>query len=311
MVFFGTPDLAVPYLHAMQHAGHNVCMVVTQPDRPAGRGQQLRPSPVKRAGEEAGLPVLQPASCRDRGFLQALHEARAECGVVVAYGQILPPEVLACPEHGCLNVHYSLLPSLRGAAPVQWALMLGLKETGVTVQLMSAELDAGDIIIAERVPIDEEDNAESLLKKLNGVGPSLLLQALDMVDKGQVKLTPQDETQVTWAPPLTAEHCHIDWSKPAEDIRNLVRACAPRPGAFTFRGNRRIKVLRAAVVSDTSMGQRGQPGTLAEKTHDGHPVVWAGRDALALLEVQAEGKQRMSGEAFARGARFEPGERLS
>jgi methionyl-tRNA formyltransferase len=311
IAFFGTPDLAVPYLDALVAAGHRTRVVVTQPDRPAGRGRAVQPGAVKRAAQRLGLPLLQPESCRDESLHRALRESRAEMGVVVAYGNLLPCEVLDCPERGCVNVHYSLLPELRGAAPVQRALMAGMSETGVTLQWMSPELDAGDIIVAEAVAIDPDDNAATLFARLNGVGPRLLLDALALLARGEAPRTPQDEARVTWAPDLSKDDCHLDWTASAEQVRNVVRACAPRPGAFTLRGERRLKVLRAQVVAGRAPGGEGPPGTLAETTHDGHPVVHAGSGAVALTEVQPEGKQPMSGEEFARGARFSPGERLA
>jgi methionyl-tRNA formyltransferase len=311
IAFFGTPDLAVPYLHALIAAGHDVRAVVTQPDRPAGRGRAVQPCAVKCAAQRLGLPLLQPESCRDESLHRALRESGAETGVVVAYGNLLPCEVLDCPERGCVNVHYSLLPKLRGAAPVQRALMAGMAETGVTVQWMSPELDAGEIIRAEAVAIDPDDDTATLFARLNGVGPGLLLHALALVARGEAPRTPQDEAQVTWAPELSKDDCHIDWTASAEQIRNVVRACAPRPGAFTVRGGRRLKVLNAEVVAGVAPGEGGQPGTLAETTHDGHPVVHAGSGAVVLSEVQPEGKQPMSGEEFARGARFLPGERFA
>ena len=311
IVFFGTPDIAVPYLHALAESGHDLCAVVTQPDRPAGRGREVRSSAVKVAAEQLGLAVLQPESCREPALHRRLRSADADLGVVVAYGNLLPCEVLDCPHGGCVNVHYSLLPALRGAAPVQHALLEGLTETGVTVQWMSPELDAGDIIAAERVAVDLADNAATLLSRLNEVGPGLLLRALGLIAEGRAPRTPQDEGKVTWAPALTGADCRIDWTEPAQRVRDRVRACAPRPGAFTLRSGRRLKVLRAEVAPSALSAGEGQPGAVAETDHRGCPVVHAGRGAVALVEVQPEGKQVMSGEAYARGARLSPGEKLS
>ena len=308
IVYFGTPDIAVPYLRALTDAGHDLRLVVTQPDRPAGRGQDLRASPVKLAAQALGLPVCQPESCRDLALQRAIRDSGAELGVVVAYGKLLPCDLLECPSHGCLNVHYSLLPQLRGAAPVQRALLAGMAETGVTVQWMGAELDAGDILLAERVPIDRQDDCAALFAKLNAVGVPLLLCALRLISRGEARRTAQDESRVTWAPELSKDECRIDWSWPAARIRELVRACAPRPGAFTFRGGRRLKVLRAEVVPPDAAGGEGQPGTLAETRYQGYPVVHAGTGAVALVQVQPEGRQPMSGAEFARGARFARGE---
>jgi methionyl-tRNA formyltransferase len=311
VAFFGTPEIAVPYLEALIEAGHEVRAAVTQPDRPAGRGRDLRAGAVKVAAEARGLPVLQPESCREPEFAQALRESGAEMGVVVAYGNLLPCEVLDCPQSGCVNVHYSLLPELRGAAPVQRALLAGLAQTGVTVQWMSPELDAGDVVCAESVPIEPDDDSASLFARLNAVGPDLLLQALRMIAEGVAPRTPQDPARITWAPPLTKADCRIDWSEPAERVRNRIRACAPRPGAFTVRGERRLKVLKADIAPVQACVGEGQPGTLAEMLWEGYPVVYTGCGALALTEVQPEGRPPMPGADYARGARSSPGERLA
>ncbi|MGQ9732665.1 MAG: methionyl-tRNA formyltransferase, partial [Candidatus Zipacnadales bacterium] len=295
IAFFGTPSIAVPYLEALVDAGHELCTVITQPDRPAGRGQKLRASAVKEAALRLGIPVLQPKSCRDLGLQQAIREAGAELGVVVAYGNLLPPDLLVCPIQGCINVHYSLLPQLRGAAPVQHALLKGLSQTGVTIQWMSPQLDAGDIIVAEPVAIHRNDDCGILFEKLNAVGPKLLLHAVSLIACGKAPRLPQDESQASWAPPLTRFDCCIDWSVPAEHIRNLVRACSPRPGAFTFWRGRRLKLLRVETVDrDLPLGE-GIPGALAEVSLQGDPVVYAGVGAVALLRVQPEGKQPMAG----------------
>lgn len=309
--FFGTPNVAVPYLQALLDAGHEVCAVVSQPDRPAGRGRDVRPTPVKELALDSHLTVLQPETCGCPEFAEALAGNRPEVGVAVAYGQLIPPNILDCPQHGCLNVHYSLLPALRGGAPVQHALLRGLCETGVTVQTMAPELDAGDILLQERVPILPEDNSLDLFERLNESGPPGLLRALELVASGEARPTPQDESGVSWAPELSKEDCRIDWTRSAESIRNQVRACAPRPGAFAFRGKRRLKVLAAEVVEGPLPEGGGGPGAIAEHAGADSPVVMAGDGALALRTVQPEGKRAMSGEEWARGARLEPGEMLT
>jgi len=309
VAFFGTPDSAVPYLRGLLAAGHEVCAVVTQPDRPAGRGRELTPPPVKATAEALDLVVLQPESCGDAAFVSSLRCRLAEIGVVVAYGNILPPPLLECPDHGCVNVHYSLLPALRGAAPVQRALWAGMEETGVTVQWMASELDAGDIILQEPVPIRPDDSQETLFARLSGAGVPLLLRALELIAEGPAPRIPQDESKATWAPELSKGECHIDWSQSAAHICNVVAACSPRPGAYTFRHGRRLKVLAARVVSREQVGDGGEPGAFVELADDGSPVIAAGCGAVVLLTVQPEGRRAMSGEAFARGARLVPGER--
>jgi len=311
VAFFGTPDLAVPYLEALVESPHEVCVVVTQPDRVAGRGRDLRSPPVKSAAQRRGLCVLQPADCGEEWVTVALAGCAPEIGVVVAYGQILPPALLGCPSQRCLNVHYSLLPALRGAAPVQHALLEGLTETGVTLQWMSEELDAGDIILQERVAIEPEDNQATLFERLTTVGVPLLLQALDPIAAGIAPRTAQDPARATWAPELTTSQCRIDWSQPAERVRNLVRACNPRPGAYALRGGRRLKVLSVEVVKQMGRGEGGPPGSFVELDAKGRPVVRAGEGTVALVEVQPEGRRVMSGADFARGAKLSAGERLA
>lgn len=310
VAFFGTPDLAVPYLRGLFASGHEICAVVTQPDRPAGRGRKLGPPPTKRAASDLGVPILQPESCGDGTFLSALRRHQPEIGVVVAYGNLLPSPLLDCPARGCVNVHYSLLPALRGAAPVQRALLSGMAETGVTVQWMAPELDAGDIILQESVPVEPGDNQESLFARLTEAGVPLLLEALDLVAAGTAPRILQDESQVTWAPELTKAECRIDWSRSADEIRNLVAACSPRPGAYAFRGGRRVKVLAARAASESG-GHGGEVGTFVELDKDGCPVVAAGTGAVVLVTVQPEGRRWMSGDAYARGARLSPGESLA
>ncbi len=310
IAFFGTPNVAVPYLEALVGSRHDVCAVVTQPDRPAGRGQGLRAPAVKSAAEQRALCVLQPETCRAEEFAGAFRDCRPELGVVVAYGQILPPAVLACPPLGCVNVHYSLLPTLRGAAPVQHALLQGLLETGVTVQWMAAELDAGDVILQQTVPIEPDDTQVALFERLTAAGVPALLEALDAIEAGRAPHVSQDASQATWAPELTPEQCRIDWSCPAETIRNLVRACNPRPGAFTFRGERRLKVLAAEPPGESPECGEGHIPGLVEIDLAGRPVVGTGRGRLTLVAVQPEGRKAMSGAEFARGARFARGERL-
>ncbi len=255
-----------------------------------------------------GLPVLQPELCGDGTFLSTLRQHGPEIVVVVAYGNLLPPPLLECPALGCVNVHYSLLPALRGAAPVQRALLNGMHETGVTVQWMAPELDAGDIILQASLPVEPDDNQESLFARLTEAGVRVLLEALDLVAAGTAPRIPQDDSQVTWAPELTRAECRIDWARPAREIRNLVAACSPRPGAYALRGGRRLKVLAARVASRTASGHGGEAGTFVELDQEGCPLIAAGTDAIALVRVQPEGRRAMAGDEYARGARLSPGE---
>ncbi len=310
IAFFGTPGVAVPYLEALTRSPHEVCAVVTQPDRVAGRGQNVRPPAVKSAAQARALCLLQPETCRAEEFTEAFRACRPEIGVVVAYGQILPPSVLVCPPRGCLNVHYSLLPALRGAAPVQHALLQGLDETGVTVQWMAEQLDAGDIVLQERVPVEPDDNQTALFERLTAVGVRLLLRALELIEVGEAPRTPQDSARATWASELTADQCRIDWSRPAEEVRNLVRACTPKPGAYTYRRGRRLKVVAVEVVREIPASDEGHTPGHVEMDSAGRLVVKAGVGAVTLVAVQPEGRRAMPGAEYARGARFSAGEKL-
>jgi methionyl-tRNA formyltransferase len=305
VVFFGTADFAVPSLQALvNHNGTDVVLVVTQPDRPSGRGRQLSESPVKSTATAAGLPVLQPMRLRSRALLHDLAALKAHFFIVAAYGRILPEALLAVPSAGCINVHGSLLPAYRGAAPIQRALMDGCEVTGVTTIAMSPELDAGDILMAAPVRVGPDDNAATLGHRLADTGARLLLATIAGVLDGSVIGMPQDPTLATYAPPITPEDTYMDWSAPSERLRNLIRAMAPRPGAVTWHRGKRLKVLRAATAD---LSKAGTPGTVVE-VGTAHVVVAAGKGALALQEVQPEGRRAMSAGDWARGVRLSLGE---
>ncbi len=309
IAFFGTPASAVPYLRALNGAGHDPVAVVSQPDRPAGRGRKSRPSPVREAAEELGLTVLTPESAADVEFIEVLRGHAPELGVVVAYGQILRPDLLELPPAGFVNVHYSLLPALRGAAPVYGALLRGLDVTGVTIQHMAEELDAGDIILRREVPIAENDTRGTLTDRLTDIGVDLLLQAVSLIAAGAAPGTPQDHSTATYVGRVTAGDCRIDWGAPAGDIRNLVRACTPWPGAWSTLRGRRLKVQAVNVVQ-SSLSEGGREGELVEVTSKGGPVVAAGGGAVEIVHLQPEGRQSMSGGEFLRGARLDIGDRF-
>lgn len=307
IAFFGTPPPAVPYLRAVDDAGHDVVAAVTQPDRPAGRGRTLQPSAVKVAAEEHGLPVMTPESAADDDFLRALSGKRPDLGVVVAYGQILVRELLELPALGFVNVHYSLLPELRGAAPVYGALRQGLDRTGVTVQFMAEELDAGDIILQREMPIEPEDNRETLTNRLTEVGVGLLLESMELIEAGKAPRVEQDHSRATYVGRVSVEDCRIEWSADAGDVRNLVRACTPWPGAWCMLRDTRVKVQDVAVVQNV-LTQEGRPGEIVEIPNSGGPVVLAGDHAVEIRRLQPAGRQPMSGEEFLRGARLEVGD---
>ncbi|MGC9317556.1 MAG: methionyl-tRNA formyltransferase [Armatimonadota bacterium] len=307
IAFFGTPPPAVPYLRALDDAGHEIVAVVTQPDRPAGRGRKVRPGAVKVAAEERGLEAMTPDSAADDAFLERLRQKRPDAGVVVAYGQILVRELLDLPPLGFVNVHYSLLPELRGAAPVYGALRQGLDRTGVTIQFMADELDAGDIILQRETAIEPEDNRETLTNRLTEIGVDLLLEAVELIEAERAPRVQQDHARSTYVGRVTPEDCRIDWAAEAGDLRNLVRACTPWPGAWCMLEDTRVKVQDVAVVQNV-LTQEGRPGEIVEIPSSGGPVVLAGRHAVEIRRLQPAGRQPMSGEQFLRGARLQVGD---
>jgi len=310
VVFFGTPELAVPYLDAICAAGHEVLAVVTQPDRPAGRGRRLRPSPVKQAARQRGLRVLEPQKASDRQFIAGIRQLAPDLGVVVAYGQILRPALLQTASLGFVNVHYSLLPEFRGAAPVYAALRAGLTETGVTVQYMAEQLDAGDIILQRVVPILDDDDQGTLTARLTAVGVELLVQALELLAEGRAPRVPQEHARATMVGRIEPEDCRIDWTWSAAEIRNLVRACTPWPGAWCMWSGRRLRVERVAVVQN-DLKHGGEPGEVVEIDRRWGPVICTGAGYLVIEQLRPEGRRSMTGAEFLRGAHMQVGDRLS
>ncbi len=307
IVFFGTPQLSVPYLEALCAAGHQLVAVVTQPDRPGRRGRQPVAGPIKVAAQKRRLPLLQPERVGEAA--PHLEEVQTDVGVVVAYGQILTAAVRECPRLGCLNVHYSLLPKLRGAAPVQRALIQGLATTGITIQRMSSALDAGNILLQEAVRIEPDDDQQTLCERLTLAGTKLALTALEPLAAGKLKGCPQDPAEATWAPRLTKAECAIDWSLPAQQVRALIHGCSPSPGAHTIFRGRRLRLLRARVWPfATAPG--GAAGQLVEMPQQKLGVL-CGAGAVELFGVQPEGRRVMTGPEFVRGARLGPREQFS
>jgi methionyl-tRNA formyltransferase len=299
VAFMGSPDFAVPSLERLLADGHAVSLVVTQPDRPAGRGQALRPPAVKTAALRAGLALLQPERLADPAILAALRAARPDAIVVVAFGQFLPRAVRELPPQGCLNVHASLLPRYRGAAPIARAIMAGDVETGVTIMRVEARMDAGPTLLRRVCAIHPDDDAGSLHDRLAPLGAEALGTALDLLARGQAAWLPQDEGLATSAPKLTDADCRLDLGRESQRLANQVRGLSPAPGAhLALDGGRRLKVLRAA-----PRPLAGLPGVVLA-VEDGALVVGAGGGALALLEVQPQGKRRMAGAEYARGRRL-------
>ena len=309
LVCFGTPALAAEYLAALA-AHHDVAGVVTQPDRRLGRGQKLVTPPLKQAALALGVPVLQPGRLSDPGWREELRAWAADVFVVVAYGHLLPRSLIKMPALASVNVHYSLLPQFRGAAPVQHALLQGLTRTGVTVQYMAVELDAGDIILQQATDIDAQDNAATLTARLTKLGISLVLEALDLIAQGQAVGRPQDQAAATCAPALTKQEGIIDWCRPAQTIVNQVRACFPWPGATSALAGRYLKITRAAVVEGVVSRHEGNCGEIVEIRPVEGFVVQARGGAVLVQELQPAGRRVMAAGEFLRGARLSAGMRL-
>jgi methionyl-tRNA formyltransferase len=306
LLFMGTSPFAVPTLHRLMEAPeHTVQAVVTQPDRPSGRGGKMAMSPVKEAAESAGLPLLQPEKVRAKEFAVTVREMAPEIIVVAAFGQIIPQRLLNIPPLGCINVHGSLLPRWRGAAPMQYSLMAGDAETGVTTMMMDAGLDTGDILLQAALPLEDIEDLAMLESRLAAVGADLLMQTLDAFRRGDCPRIPQNPEGVTLSPSLPPDIGLLDWNHPASDLHNLIRGVTPKPGAYTFYQGKRLKVWRSEVVA----GSDSLPGTI-ENIGAGGITIGTSKGALHLREVQPESKGRMAADAWARGARLTPGQKL-
>ncbi|GBD39679.1 Methionyl-tRNA formyltransferase [bacterium HR37] len=297
----GTPEFAVPSLKALIESGDEVVAVVTQPDKPKGRGLEVTPPPVKILAQKYGIPVLQPQKIKTEEFLKQLEELRPDIICVVAYGKILPKDILELPRYGCINVHASLLPKYRGAAPINWAIIRGEKVTGITTMKMDEGMDTGDILLQREVPIEDEDTAETLSHKLSLTGAEVLIETLNLLKEGKLKPIPQNHSQATYAPMLKKEDGKIDWGKTAEEIKNLVRGTLPWPGAYTFLDNKILKVYKVRVVE----GQ-GKPGEVIKSDKETLRVA-TGENALDILELQIEGGKRLDTATFLRGRKIREG----
>jgi methionyl-tRNA formyltransferase len=304
VLFFGTPEFSLPTLRALLDS-HEVVGVVTQPDRPSGRGQKLAASPVKRLAVERRLPVLQPERVRGSEWAQRLKALAPEVSVVAAFGQILPKAILDAPDKGSINVHASLLPRWRGAAPVAWALIRGETETGVTIFLMDEGMDTGPILLQERTPIFPEESAGELALRLSQIGAALLVKTLDSLDR--LIPTPQNSEVATFAPRLTKEDGRINWSETARSLVNRVRGCNPWPGAAArWRGGRMI-VWRGEALDEAVSAK---PGTLV-KSLSGRLAIATGGGLFLPREVQPENRRSMTWEEFINGFRLAPGDRFN
>lgn len=302
IIFMGTPEFAVPSLDALLNSKHNVAAIATQPDKPAGREKRLTPPPVKVRALKAGLTVLQPERIKDEGFIKTLSELNADIIVVAAFGKILPAKILHLPRYGCVNIHASLLPKYRGAAPINWAIINGEKETGITIMQMDEGLDTGGILLKERIPIAKDDTAGTLSVMLSQIGAKLLIKALEAIDVGNIKAIPQDNSKASFAPILNKGDGRIDWTREAEDIYNMVRGMDPWPGAFTYYKGGVWRVWKTAVGND----KNETPGMVI--SIDGGKIdVACGKGVLSITEMQPANRKKMAASDFLRGHKIETG----
>ena len=306
IIFMGTPDFAVGTLEEIIKAGHEVALVVTQPDKPKGRGGAVQFPPVKECAIAHNLPVFQPEKVKETANIEYLRQFEPDMIVVAAFGQILPKAILDMPKYDCINVHASLLPKYRGAAPIQWAILNGDEFTGVTIQRMDIGVDCGDMIAKKQIRIAEDETGGSLFDKLAKVGATLCVETMERIEKGNVEYIPQDHEQATHVSMIDKELGNIDWTKPAVEIERLVRGLNPWPSAFTHLNSKTFKVWKAKVIAENSSMK---PGTVCKVTKDSLEVQ-TGEGVLSLLEVQLEGKKRMEVDAFLRGCQIEEGTRL-
>ena len=307
IVFMGTPDFSVPALKALVEAGHEVAAVVTQPDRPRGRGKELQMTPVKVQALAYGIPVYQPEKVKDPAFVEILRNLQPEVIVVIAFGQILSRDILDLPPYGCINIHASLLPKYRGAAPIQWAVIDGEKETGVTTMMMDVGLDTGDMLEKTVIPLDPKETGGSLFDKLSQAGGPLILSTLEKLKAGTAVRTPQTDEDSTYAKMLTKSLGQIDWSMEAAAIERLIRGLNPWPSAYTFVHGKTLKIWDADVLKESSDG--AAPGQII-RTDPHSLIVAAGEALLFIRELQLEGKKRMDVETLLRGYTIEKGEIL-
>jgi len=308
IVFMGTPDFALPSLEALLHGPDHVAAVVTQPDRPRGRGRRPGPSPVKEAAERAGLPVYQPVKARAPEFVQAMREVAPDLLVVAAYGQILPQALLDVPGIMPINVHGSLLPKYRGAAPIQWAILEGETETGITIMEMDAGMDTGPMLLRGALPIGPEETFGQLYPRMARLGADLLVKALGELHRGTLVPVPQPGEGVSFAPPIRSEMAEIDWAQPARRIAGLIRALDPRPGAFTRFGEHRIRLYGPRSATDAA-GCPGPPGRVCTAGPEGVAVA-TGQGVLLLRELQWPGGRRLAAADFLRGREIPEGARF-
>ncbi len=302
IIFMGTPDFSVPCLNSLIDAGHEILAVFTQPDKPRGRKQELTPPEVKVCALQHGLSVYQPKTLRDGEAMKIIADLAPDCIVVVAYGKILPKEILDYPKYGCINIHASLLPKYRGSAPIQWSVINGEKETGVTIMQMDEGIDTGDMLYQKAIPIMIDDTAESMFEKLSALGGEMIVDALRKLEKGELKAIKQDDALSSHAPMLDKKISEIDWDQPAEKVHDLVRGLYSWPIAQTSLHGKKLKIYR------TSLGKgRGESGAVVNTT----PLTIACKEgAVVIEELQLEGKKRMDAKTFLIGHPLKINEKL-
>jgi methionyl-tRNA formyltransferase len=304
IIFFGTGEFGIPTLERLVESEHEVVAVVTRPDREKGRGLKVRSSPVKQFVEQPGVDIelLQPEKVSDAGFVSYVKAKKADVFIVVDYGRFLNKDLLEAPEKGCINLHPSLLPRYRGAAPVNWAVLNGDRETGNTVIKLTERMDAGKIIVQEKIAIDDGENAFELSEKLSKSGAGLVLKALEVIEKHEERFKDQDESAASYAPRLEKKQGEIEWKEASDKIVNKVRGMQPWPGAYTYLNGKMLKILKAQVATDIE--DRGEPGLICDKERF---IVLTGDGAVEVEEVQAEGKRAMRRDEFLRGQKVEKG----
>ncbi len=298
ILFMGTPDFAVPCLEALTKSGHTVCGVVSQPDKPAGRGHKLTPPPVKVAAVDAGIEVLQPVSLKDGAFEEDLKRLDPEMIIVVAYGKILPEYILNYPKYGCINMHASLLPKYRGAGPIQWAVVNGEKKTGITSMMMEKGLDTGDMLMKCETKIGEYETADELHDRLKVMGAELMLKTIAAAEKGELEPEKQNDDLSSYAPMINKDTAKIDWNKSADEIIHLIYGMNSWPVAHTLYEGTRLRVYKA--VRGNS-GVRGEAGTIVSVSNEGIEVVCADGATIVLTEVQFEGSRAMTVREYLNG----------
>lgn len=304
IVFMGTPEFALPSLKILLDSEYKITAIVTVPDKPSGRGLHLSPSPVKQLAIQNRLTILQPERLKDPSFIMNLELLKPDLFVVVAF-RILPPEVFRIPKLGAFNLHASLLPKYRGAAPINWAIIRGEKETGVTTFFLQEKVDTGNIILQARLPIGLDETAGELHDRLAEIGAEIVLHTVRLIESGKAVPKLQDETLVLLAPKIFKDHCKIDWTKSAKEIHDLIRGLSPKPGAFTYHGGTLLKIYQSKISDDV---RQGEPGDVV--CTDSKLVVKANGGAIEIVEIQQEGKKKLTADEFLRGYRIHVDEKF-